>query len=154
MWMDTFGLRRWSRGTYNVIASYVSYQSQTVKDVQVVAHQEAVLRIELAEADLALEGVTVVARKNMESENVLLGERQRATVSVENMGAKEMTIKGISNMADGVKKLTGISMVGNGQLFVRGLGDRYSLTTLNGLVVASPNPDNKLIPLELFPLRR
>ena len=146
-----FRIEKVEPGTYNVIASYVSYQSQTVKDVQVVAHQEAVLRIELAEADLALEGVTVVARKNMESENVLLGERQRATVSVENMGAKEMSIKGISNMADGVKKLTGISMVGNGQLFVRGLGDRYSLTTLNGLVVASPNPDNKLIPLELFP---
>ena len=36
-------------------------------------------------------------------------------------------------------------------LIVRGLGDRYSTTTLNGLPIASPNPDNKLIPLDLFP---
>lgn len=138
-------------GKYALIASYVSYQAKTIKDISVVARQETVVRIELSEADLQLEGVTVVGRKNMESENVLLLERKTASVSVENMGAKEMTIKGISNVADGVKKLTGISMVGTGQLFVRGLGDRYSLTTMNGLVVASPNPDNKLIPLDLFP---
>ncbi len=146
-----FRLENIQPGKYALIASYVSYQAKTIKDISVVARQETVVRIELSEADLQLEGVTVVGRKNMESENVLLLERKTASVSVENMGAKEMTIKGISNVADGVKKLTGISMVGTGQLFVRGLGDRYSLTTMNGLVVASPNPDNKLIPLDLFP---
>ena len=43
------------------------------------------------------------------------------------------------------------SIAESGQLIVRGLGDRYSSTTLNGLPIASPNPDNKLIPLDLFP---
>ncbi|HBG53266.1 MAG TPA: TonB-dependent receptor, partial [Rikenellaceae bacterium] len=61
--------------------------------------------------------------------------------------------KGISSVAEGVKKIAGISLAEAGQLFVRGLGDRYSSTTLNGLPVASPNPDNKLIPLDLFPSR-
>lgn len=138
-------------GKYNVSASYVSYQSETKNDVPVVAHQEAVLRFELSDANLQLENVVVVGRKNLESENVLLMERQKASVSVENLGAREMSIKGISNVADGVKKLSGISMVGSGQLFVRGLGDRYSITTMNGQVIASPNPDYKLIPLDLFP---
>lgn len=146
-----FRIERVEPGHYDVTASYVSYQPDTKKQVAVVAHQETVLRFELGTADLQLEGVTVVARKNEESEHILLMERQKATVSVENIGAKEMSVKGISNVADGVKKLTGISMVGSGQLFVRGLGDRYSLTTVNGLVVASPNPDHKLIPLDLFP---
>ena len=50
-----------------------------------------------------------------------------------------------------MKKLTGISIAEAGQLIVRGLGDRYSSTTLNGLPIASPNPDNKLIPLDIFP---
>ena len=62
-----------------------------------------------------------------------------------------MSIKGISNVEEGVKKITGISIASAGQLIVRGLGDRYSTTTLNGLPIASPNPDNKLIPLDLFP---
>lgn len=60
------------------------------------------------------------------------------------MGAKEMTLKGISNVQDGVKKITGISIASAGQLIVRGLGDRYSTTTLNGLPIASPNPEHKL----------
>lgn len=138
-------------GKYNVSASYVSYQTQTQTDIPVVAHQEAVIRFELSDAGLELENVVVVGRKNKESENVLMLERQKASVSVEHLGAREMSVKGISNVADGVKKLSGISMAGAGQLFVRGLGDRYSITTMNGLVIASPNPDNKLIPLDLFP---
>lgn len=62
-----------------------------------------------------------------------------------------MSLKGIGNVEEGVKKITGISVADAGQLIVRGLGDRYSTTTLNGLPIASPNPDNKLIPLDLFP---
>ena len=44
-----------------------------------------------------------------------------------------------------------VSVASAGQIIVRGLGDRYSTTTLNGLPIASPNPDHKLIPLDLFP---
>ena len=62
-----------------------------------------------------------------------------------------MSIKGISNAQESVAKLSGISIASAGQLIVRGLGDRYSTTTLNGLPIASPNPDNKLIPLDIFP---
>ena len=54
-------------------------------------------------------------------------------------------------MAEGVKKISGISIASAGQIIVRGLGDRYSTTTLNGLPIASPNPDNKLIQLDIFP---
>ena len=62
-----------------------------------------------------------------------------------------MSLKGIGNVEEGVKKITGSSIASAGQLIVRGLGDRYSTTTLNGLPIASPNPDNKLVPLDLFP---
>lgn len=146
-----FRIEKVEPGTYNVIVSYVSYQSQTLKNVQVAANQEKVLAIELAESDLALEGVTVVARKNLEGERMLQMERQQASLSVENIGAKEVSIKGLSNVQEGVRQITVISIADAGQLIVRGLGDRYSTTTLNGLPIASPNPDNKLIPLDLFP---
>ncbi|MFR9578877.1 MAG: TonB-dependent receptor, partial [Rikenellaceae bacterium] len=50
-----------------------------------------------------------------------------------------------------VRCVTGVSIADAGQVIVRGLGDRYSITTLNGQPIASPNPDNKLIPLDIFP---
>ena len=136
-------------GSYTIIVSYISY---TTQEIQVhVSDNTPELQISLESDNQQLDEVVVTARRNMESERVLQAERQQSTVAIENLGAKEMSIKGISNVQEGVKKITGISIAPTGQLIVRGLGDRYSITTLNGLPIASPNPDNKLIPLDLFP---
>lgn len=101
--------------------------------------------------DQELDDVVITGKKSFETERVLTQERKASTISIENLGAREMTLKGIGNVEEGVKKITGISVANAGQLIVRGLGDRYSTTTLNGLPIASPNPDNKLIPLDIFP---
>lgn len=98
-----------------------------------------------------LDEINVVAKKNREAENILITERKNSTLAIENLGAREMSVKGLSTVADGIKKITGISMEGKSQVIVRGLGDRYNMTSLNGFPIASPNPDNKLIPLTLFP---
>ena len=119
--------------------------------LEVPAKGEVVVTVNMLQDDNMLDEVTVTARKNLELELALLAERQNAVLSIENLGASEMSVKGISNVQEGVKKLTGISIAEAGQLIVRGLGDRYSTTTLNGLPIASPNPDNKLIPLDIFP---
>lgn len=136
-------------GPYTIIISYISYATQEIQ-VQ-LSDNTPELQIGMESDNQQLDEVVVTARRNMESERVLQAERQQSTVAIENLGAKEMSIKGISNVQEGVKKITGISIAPAGQLIVRGLGDRYSITTLNGLPIASPNPDNKLIPLDLFP---
>ena len=145
-----FRLRGLKRGNYTLEVSYVSFFSQKVQ-VSVPTRGEVGVSVELASDNKQLGEVTVVARKNLALEKVLLMERKNAVLSIENLGAKEMAVKGISNVQEGVTKLTGISVADAGQLIVRGLGDRYSTTTLNGLPIASPNPDNKLIPLDIFP---
>ncbi len=138
-------------GTYTIVASYISFITLEVTDVEVVENKPVVLNIELRESENSLSEVMVVGRANMEAERNLQLERQHSTIATENLGAREMSSKGLSTVADGIKKVTGISMEGNTKVFVRGLGDRYSMTSLNGFPIASPNPDNKLIPLTLFP---
>ncbi|WP_300726417.1 TonB-dependent receptor [uncultured Bacteroides sp.] len=132
----------------NLIIQYVSYKTQKIN---IRKNQKEELVIALAPDNQQLDEVTVVAKKNLENERALMMERQKSSVAIENLGAKEMSAKGISNVEEGVKKITGVSIASAGQIIVRGLGDRYSTTTLNGLPIASPNPDNKLIPLDLFP---
>ena len=95
--------------------------------------------------------VSVVARKNLEGERALQMERRKATLAIENIRLKRYEHQRYKQCGRRGKKITGISIADAGQLIVRGLGDRYSTTTLNGLPIASPNPDNKLIPLDLFP---
>lgn len=138
------------QGNYNLEVRYVSYKTIR-KEMVNVSNGLLELDFEMETDEMMLAAVTIVAQKNLENEMTLLKERQLSTVAMENIGAKEMSSKGISNAADGVKKITGIAFADAGRVIVRGLGDRYSITTLNGLPIASPNPDNKLIPLELFP---
>ncbi len=136
-------------GVYDLVVRYVGYVDITARQVKVSG--ETVLNFEMETDAQTLGEVSVVAKKNLEGERALQVERQKATLAIENLGAKEMSLKGIGNVQEGVKQITGISIAESGQLIVRGLGDRYSSTTLNGLPIASPNPDNKLIPLDLFP---
>ncbi|MDR1201231.1 MAG: TonB-dependent receptor [Tannerellaceae bacterium] len=138
-------------GTYTVIVSYVSYLTLEITKVEITKGTIVNLDIDMKETVQNLQEVMVIARMDMEAEKALMVERRQATVAVENLGAKEMSVKGLSTVADGIKKITGISMEGSSKVYVRGLGDRYSMTFLNGFPIASPNPDNKLIPLTLFP---
>lgn len=136
-------------GERTIIVSYVSYVTLTLT-VDPTKNSEPI-EILLSPDNRQLGEVMVTARKNNETATALLKERQKSTIPIENIGARDLSVKGISDVQEGVKKLTGISVASSGQIIVRGLGDRYSITTLNGMSVASPNPDNKLIPLDLFP---
>ena len=153
-------------GSYDLSVSYIGYKTLSLdvtikpdgsgeveaEDPTSLAYgDEGGLTIYLEPDNEALKNAVVTARKNLESLQALQNERIMSGFAIENMGAKEMSIKGISNAQESVAKLSGISIASAGQLIVRGLGDRYSTTTLNGLPIASPNPDNKLIPLDIFP---
>lgn len=145
-----FSIKNLKKGEYTLEVSYLSFLTQHIK-IQVPARGSVNVKVEMKPNNKALDEVMVTARKNFELERVLLAERKQSNIAIENLGAGEMSIKGISNVQEGVKRISGISIADAGQLVVRGLGDRYSITTLNGMPIASPNPDNKLIPLDLFP---
>ena len=139
-------------GTYILEFRYISYETTVTEPVFINGEPGKItMNIQMIPGEMSLEEVFVTAHKNLETETSLLSERRMSSTALENMGAREMSEKGISTVAESVKKITGISLAETGQVYVRGLGDRYSTTTLNGLPIASPNPDNKLIPLELFP---
>ena len=130
-----------------IVVSYISYITQELTDLGGAKDLKIMLKPDAKE----LAAVEVVVKANMETEANLKQERIASNVAIENIGIREMSLKGLSNAEDGVKKITGISIAEAGEVIVRGLGDRYSLTTLNGLPIASPNPDMKLIPLDIFP---
>ena len=139
-----------NNGTYTLAIKYVGYKDIIINNVK-AGKSDLILNFELESDAQALGDVSVVARMILVGERALQMDRRKSTLAIENLGSKEMSLKGIGNVEEGVKKITGISVADAGQLIVRGLGDRYSTTTLNGLPIASPNPDNKLIPLDLFP---
>ena len=113
-----------TNGIYTLSIKYIGYKDIVVNNVK-SGKADVVLNFELESDAQTLGEVSVVARKNLEGERALQMERRKATLAIENIGSKEMSIKGISNVEEGVKKITGISIADAGQLIVRGLGDRY-----------------------------
>ncbi|WP_120716438.1 TonB-dependent receptor domain-containing protein [Tsuneonella amylolytica] len=67
------------------------------------------------------------------------------------LGTAEIARTGEGNIAGALSRVTGLSVVGNGFVYVRGLGDRYSLALLNGSPLPSPEPLKRVVPLDLFP---
>ena len=78
-------------------------------------------------------------------------ERRNAQVITDNIGSQEMRQNGDSDAAQAMSRVTGMSLVDNQYVFVRGLGERYSNTTLAGSVLPTTEPDKKVVPLDLFP---
>ncbi len=67
------------------------------------------------------------------------------------LSAEDIARTGEGDIAGALQRVTGLSVVGNGFVFVRGLGDRYSLALLNGLPLPSPEPLRRVVPLDIFP---
>jgi outer membrane receptor protein involved in Fe transport len=80
-----------------------------------------------------------------------LAIRRTAVAISDNLGAQELKNNADSNAAAGLQRVTGLSVVGGGFTFVRGLGERYSNTTLAGSTIPSTQPERRVIPLDIFP---
>ena len=77
--------------------------------------------------------------------------RRHAPVITDNLGSQDMKQNGDTDAAAAMQRVTGLSVVDNSYVFVRGLGERYSNTTLGGATLPSTEPDRKVVPLDLFP---
>ncbi len=149
---DVFGNFQFnaSAGAQTITVSYIGYKDWTGA-VQVAANGATTLNVDLDPDLVELEGVVIRSKAERSGSEVLLLERKKAATMVENLGVQEMAVKGVSNVEDGLTKMSGIAKVGAKGVFVRGLGDRYNSATLNGLPVPATNPDLKMIPLSIFP---
>jgi TonB-dependent receptor len=137
-------------GTYDLIFSFIGYNVDTVKGVQITAGQTTTVNHTLNQGSVSLAAVDVVTKANKESEATLLLERKEASGIVSNIGAQKLKETGSSDVAAGLGRVAGISVVGGQNVFVRGMGDRYNSAYLNGMPIASPDPDLKVIPLNIF----
>lgn len=79
-------------------------------------------------------------------------DEKRATSEIANvLDSEAFSRAGDSDVAVALQRVPGISLVGGKYVFVRGLGDRYSSTLLNGSNIPSPEPLRRVVPLDIFP---
>ena len=137
-------------GSYDVEISYIGYKKYELKQIQIKANQTESIEIKMQSNSVSSGEVYVTAKATKESNETLLKDRKKANAFTEAIGSQDMSKLGNSDAADAMKKVTGASIVGGKHLYIRGLGDRYAKTELNGASLPSADPDKRSVHLDMF----
>jgi hypothetical protein len=139
-------------GTYELVISYVSYRTITVTGIEVKPGNVTLVdNIRLQEDVQTLESIVVTADAIRNTESAMLTVKRKAPILIDGISAAKFSQIGDSDAADAVKRVTGVSVEGGKYVFVRGLGDRYTKTTLNSMDVPGLDPDRNSIQIDIFP---
>lgn len=103
------------------------------------------------EEEQTIEEVVAVGTRLKGSATAVLQERKEQAFVADILGAEQISRTGDSDAASALRRVTGLTLVDGKFIYVRGLGERYSSTQLNGSSVPSPDPTRSVIPLDLFP---
>jgi outer membrane receptor protein involved in Fe transport len=140
-----------AEGEWTIVFSFIGYET-VEKVVTVVADESIELnQVMGASEGVGLDEVVVKAVVSKEKESALLVEQKKAVVIRESIGAQRLTKVGVSNASGATTKIAGVAKSeSSSAVYIRGLGDRYLLTTMNGLPIPSDDVENKNINLNLF----
>ncbi len=139
-------------GTYTLTVSYIGYKSKTIEGVESKDKKITYLDLSLSDEALDLDlNVVVKATQLRNSENSVMQLQRKSDKIQDGISSQEMARIGVSDAAGAMKKVSGASVQGGKFIYIRGLGDRYSLSQLNGLTIPSTDPYRNSAHLDLIP---
>ncbi len=123
---------------------------------QIALAQNAETKIEVPSLELpqidapVVEEMLVTGRQQSAAQSVVT-ERMEEAFAADLMSADQIARTGDSNVAIALTRVTGVTLIEGKYPYVRGLGERYITTTLNGAAVPSPELTRNVLPLDLIP---
>jgi len=139
-------------GTFTLEISFISYETLLITNLEVKAGETKVLEdIQLKEEGFLLSEVTVAAKEVRNTENSMVSMKRNSVNMLDGISASGFKKIGDSDAASSMKRVPGVSVSGGKYVFVRGLGDRYTKTILNGVEIPGLDPDRNTIQMDMFP---
>lgn len=118
------------------------------------AYAQDLARPEVAESSSEdaqeIEEVVVLGRF-ISSSQQLVNERMNDAFATDLLGADTISRLGDATVAAALRRVPGLTLVQDKFVYIRGLGERYTTTTLNGAQIPSPDLTRNVIPLDVFP---
>lgn len=139
-------------GKYKIRFTAENYADTTIDEIDVVDGQpvEASTVMTNKASVTTVDVVEKVGALAATSEAALM-ERKLSGVVSDSISSQELREGVASDAAGAIEKATGVSIVDNGYVYVRGLGERYSATMLNMSIIPTTEPEKRVVPLDLFP---
>ena len=138
-------------GRYTLIGSMIGYARQRVSNVLVKGGEVTTVNFSLTAEVLQGREVVVEAAALRNTEAALLNRRRKAAAISDAVSGEELSRAGAANAAEAMARVTGASVVAGKYVYIRGLGERYASTMLNGAELPSADPDRKAVQMDLFP---
>lgn len=138
-------------GEYNLIFSTIGYSKSTITGIKVKAGDIVKLDFAMQLESIETEEVVISAQAALDSDAGMLINRQKSLSVSDAISAEQISKSGAGDAADAVKKVVGATVVGGKYVYIRGLGERYSSTQLNGAELPSSDPNKKAFQLDLLP---
>lgn len=139
-------------GTHTLDVSFISFKKITITDVTVTEGEVTLLdRISMLDDIAELEAIVVTADVIKNSESALLTVKRKSVNVMDGVSAENFRKIGDSNAGEAAKRVPGVSVEGGKYVYVRGLGDRYTKTTLNNVDIPGLDPDRNSIQIDVFP---
>lgn len=136
--------------TYTVIFNYFGYKQVEVTGVRIKSGKTTNLDISLKPESNQLDEVVITANTARNTEASLLNFQKRSVHLMDGISAQNLKRTGASNLANAVKKIPGVTVENGKYIYVRGLGDRYTKTILNGLEIPGLDPDKNSLQMDIF----
>ncbi|MCB0454223.1 MAG: outer membrane beta-barrel protein [Aequorivita sp.] len=138
-------------GTYTLVFSFVGYQTKEITEVKINSGQTTTVDVTLNASTGQLDEVvvTTTARKNTEAS--VLSIQKNSVSLMDGLSLESIKKTGASDVAAAVQNVPGVSVQGGKYVYVRGLGDRYTKSILNGMEVPGLDPDRNTLQLDIFP---
>jgi TonB-dependent receptor len=139
-------------GTYDLEASYVSYTSTTIAGVEIRPGNTVVLdQVRLSEDVMELSEIVIQAEVINTTETALMTLKRKSPGVMDGISSAGFRKIGDGDAGEAAQRVTGVSVEGGKYVYVRGLGDRYTKTTVNFVDVPGLDPDRNSIQIDLFP---
>jgi TonB-dependent receptor len=138
-------------GTVTLHVRRLGYQPKTVTGLLLDAGTSLQQNVGLQAATLQLQTLEVTAEAERGSVNSAIDAQRNATGIVSAVSAEQISRSPDSDAAAAVQRVSGVTVQDGKYVAVRGLGERYTTTSLNGSRLPSPEPERKVVPLDLFP---
>ncbi|MGQ0712206.1 MAG: TonB-dependent receptor domain-containing protein [Gemmatimonadaceae bacterium] len=138
-------------GTVTIQVRLLGYQPKTVTGLQLDTGATLEQDISLSPATVQLETQVVTADVERGSVNAALDAQRNAIGIVNAITSEQIQKSPDGDAAQAVQRVSGVTVQDGKYVYVRGLGERYTTASLNGARIPSPEPEKRLVPLDLFP---
>jgi outer membrane receptor protein involved in Fe transport len=138
-------------GSFGVTVQCLGYQAKTITGLELEPQGAVQVNVTLPASAIQIDALVVTAAQERGSVAVALDEQRSATNVVNSVTSQQIARSPDGDAAQAIQRVSGVTTQDGKFVFVRGLGGRYTTTSVNNARVPSPEPETRVVPLDLFP---